>query len=354
MQEHCRSRSTAHQLGDAFISACPRSPQARDSPRRTAFVSPLAFAENAASLVPDLIEGFFGFAKSGGLDFLTIGLPGASPEARELRRRFHTCTWSSRFYQVEWPEKPSLPGFAREWRLIFPRCSFVMSSTLVLPEIPGLWSRESLTASRRDEMFALLSRHFEGVTRRQFESDLSEKNWVLEIRREGCLCGFSTLLVTEVETAGNKVTAIYSGDTIVAPEAWGSPELARAWIMAVNHLKAAFPEQPCYWLLLTSGFRTYRFLPVFWREFYPRHNTSTPGDVRRLLDHLALSRYGSAFDRKSGIVRFLQPQRLRADLRVTAEGRHKDQHVAFFPASAIPATKMGTNWSALPKSMRPI
>jgi hypothetical protein len=205
-----------------------------------------------------------------------------------------------------------------------------MNSTPVLLDIPGLWSRELLTVSQREEMFALLSRHFDGVTRPQFESDLDEKNWVLEIRHKGCLCGFSTLLITEVEFAGNRVTAIYSGDTIVAPEAWGSPTLARAWIAAVNHLKAASPEQPCYWLLLTSGFRTYRILPVFWREFYPRYDASTPNDVRRLLDHLAQSRYGSAFDRKSGIVRFSKPQRLRTDLRATPEGRQKDRHVAFF------------------------
>jgi len=205
-----------------------------------------------------------------------------------------------------------------------------MNSTAVLHEIPGLLPRESLTVDHREEMFALLSRHFEGVTRRQFESDLAEKNWVLEIRRDGCLCGFSTLLMTEVDFAGRLATVIYSGDTIVAPEAWGSPVLARTWIAAVNHLRASFPERPCYWLLLTSGFRTYRFLPVFWREFYPRCGAPTPNEIQQWLDHLAQTRYGEAFDRAAGIVRFSQPQRLRAELRETAAGRRKDRHVAFF------------------------
>lgn len=205
-----------------------------------------------------------------------------------------------------------------------------MNSTAILHEIPGLLPRDSLTIDQRDEMFALLARHFEGVTRRQFESDLAEKNWVLEVRREGCLCGFSTLLVAEVDFAGRPVTAIYSGDTIVAPEAWGSPALARTWIAAVNHLRASFPERPCYWLLLTSGFRTYRFLPVFWREFHPHCGLPTPPEVQQLLDHLARAGYGGAFDRDAGIVRFPQPQRLRAELRETAAGRRKDEHVAFF------------------------
>lgn len=197
-------------------------------------------------------------------------------------------------------------------------------------EIPGLLRRESLTASQRDEMFALLCQHFEGVTRRQFESDLAEKNWVLEIRREGRLCGFSTLLVTAVDFDGHSVTAIYSGDTIVDPESWGSPALARTWIAAVNHLRASFPEQRCYWLLLTSGFRTYRFLPVFWREFYPRYDAPTPQGAQRLLEHLAQVGYGAAFDARAGIVRFPRPQCLREELRATSHGRRKDPHVAFF------------------------
>lgn len=204
-----------------------------------------------------------------------------------------------------------------------------MNGTPAFDDIPGLCPRGSLTVSQRDEMFALLSRHFDGVTRQQFESDLEEKNWVLEVRRDGCLYGFSTLLITEVEFEGDVVTAIYSGDTIVSPEAWGSPALARTWIAAVSYLRAAFPD-PCYWLLLTSGFRTYRFLPVFWREFYPRHDAQTPRDMQRRLDYLAQSRYSTAFDRRTGIVRFSQPQRLREDLVATAEGRRKNQHVAFF------------------------
>jgi len=71
-----------------------------------AFLSPLVFAEGATSLLSDFVEGFFPLAASAGLDFLTVGLPGGLTAARELRRRFHTRTWGSRLYQVEWPDNP--------------------------------------------------------------------------------------------------------------------------------------------------------------------------------------------------------------------------------------------------------
>jgi hypothetical protein len=199
-----------------------------------------------------------------------------------------------------------------------------------LLEIRGLVPREEIGPERRDEMFALLTRHFDGVSRAQFELDLEAKNWVVEIESAGRLLGFSTLLVEPVEFEGRSLTAIYSGDTIVDPEAWGSPLLARTWIHAVNALRSAWPGRPCYWLLLTSGFRTYRFLPVFWREFFPRFDAATSAETQRLIDYLARAHYGELYDATSGLVRFPHPQRLRGRLRAMPAGRAADPHIAFF------------------------
>ena len=198
--------------------------------------------------------------------------------------------------------------------------------------IPGLLPRKSLSELQRSEMFSLLSRHFDGVSEAQFTRDLDEKNWVLEIRRDGRLVGFSSLLVREVMIESEAVTGIYSGDTIVAPEAWNSPALAKLWIAAVNALRGEAPQRRCYWLLLTSGFRTYRFLPVFWREFFPRYDAQTPPEMQRKLDELAANQYGAQYDRTSGLVRFPFPQRLHAVLAEPASGRRSDEHIAYFLA----------------------
>ena len=203
---------------------------------------------------------------------------------------------------------------------------------MTAPEPHGLFARARLSSRQRDEMFALLSRHFEGVTRRQFEHDLDQKKWVIEVRKLDRLIGFSTLLVSEVIFEGRSITAIYSGDTIVSPEGWGTPSLARGWIASVNHLRREFPTRPCHWLLLTSGFRTYRFLPVFWREFFPRFDRSTPPDRQRLLNFLAKMHYGDLYDESAGLVRFSYPQRLRGLFSTIPVGRDKDVHIAHFLA----------------------
>lgn len=193
-------------------------------------------------------------------------------------------------------------------------------------------ARSALNGVARAAMFALLARHFDGVTPEGFARDLAEKNRVILLERAGELVGFSTLLVYETTFAGEPVSVVYSGDTIVARDAWGTSALPRAWINAVNQLRAAFPRGRYYWLLLTSGFRTYRFLPVFWREFWPRADAPFPPELQELRDQLARERFNGAFDPAAGIVRFVRPQRLRAGLAAVPTGRDADPHVAFFLA----------------------
>lgn len=200
------------------------------------------------------------------------------------------------------------------------------------PPSPLVLPRAEIGAERQAAMFALLAGHFEGVSATQFASDLGEKSHVILLEKAGRLVGFSTLLIYETTWRAEPVTVVYSGDTIVAPEAWNSPVLPRAWIAAVNDLRREHPRGRCYWLLLTSGFRTYRFLPVFWREFFPCGGQPTPPETQGLLDHLAGEKFGPAYDAARGIVRFDRPQRLRPALAALPPGRAADPHVAFFLA----------------------
>jgi hypothetical protein len=198
----------------------------------------------------------------------------------------------------------------------------------------SLLERHALATDDRGQMYALLDRHFAGVTREQFERDLAEKNRVLLLHAgDGALVGFSTMLVCETRDAdGAPVSVVCSGDTIVDPSAWSSAALPREWIGAVNRLRAEYPRGPYYWLLITSGFRTYRLLSTFWRAFYPRHDAATPPDQQELLNLLARERFGDRYDATTGIVRFDRPQVLRPHLAGIAGERMTDPHVAFFAA----------------------
>lgn len=205
-----------------------------------------------------------------------------------------------------------------------------MIASSPVTEVGGLCARDSLSREQRDDMYALLARYFEGVTRALFERDLAAKDWVIDVRRGAELVGFTSLRVVTLTFEGTPIIALYSGDTIVAPEAWGTPALAKAWIAGVNRIRATFLGRRCFWLLLTSGYRTYRFLPVFWRAFHPHFERPTPHVMQSLLEHLAHAEYGNQFDASAGLVRLAHPQRLRGPLAHVPRGREINPHIAYF------------------------
>lgn len=193
-------------------------------------------------------------------------------------------------------------------------------------------SQAQFTDELSDRMFALLTSNFSGVDPGTFRRDLAEKSCVVLLEdAAGTLRGFSTFLMYSTRAGGRRLTVVYSGDTIVEPSAWGSPALPRAWIRAVHDLRRRYyPAGDLYWLLLTSGFRTYRFLSVFCRRFYPQHDAPTPPSIQALLDAVCVARFGPLYDRAAGLVRFPRPQVLREGLLDVPAGRRLDPHVRFF------------------------
>jgi hypothetical protein len=192
--------------------------------------------------------------------------------------------------------------------------------------------RAELSLTEVEQMYNLFREHYDHTSPALFERDLADKNWVILLREpaSGALQGFSTLAFYSSTIEGRPVGVVYSGDTIIRPAFWGTPELPRAWIKTVMHQAAGLP-QPCYWLLISSGYKTYRFLTVFFREFYPRYDGPTPPQVQRLIDHLAGERFGSDYCAEAGIVRFaVGATPLRDGLAGIDERRLKDPHVAFF------------------------
>jgi hypothetical protein len=196
--------------------------------------------------------------------------------------------------------------------------------------------RADVDAPTRERMCALLGAHFTGVSRRSFEEDLAAKTAVILLEDAGgVLRGFSTLLVYDTTAADRPLTVVYSGDTIVERPWWGSPTLARTWIQSVRRLTASAGSSSAasaelYWLLLTSGFRTYRFLPVFYRSFFPRFDVETPARTQAIVDAVASAQFGQQYDRGRGIVRLARPQVLAGDLLAVPAGRDFDPHVRFF------------------------
>ncbi len=178
-------------------------------------------------------------------------------------------------------------------------------------------------------MFNLLQTHFEGVTWEQFQIDLQEKDWVILLKLAGVLKGFTTFCFYSVQWGQETVRIVYSGDTITDPSMWSNPALAKAWTKSIQMLHQQRTEK-LYWLLISSGYRTYRFLSIFAREFYPHYNFPTPPLVEKFIHQLAQQKFQEDYNPTLGIVRFRHPQILTPSLRQVAPEKLQDPHVTFF------------------------
>jgi hypothetical protein len=162
-----------------------------------------------------------------------------------------------------------------------------------------------LSENEKQAMFALYSRHYSACNKRRFFDDLEEKDSVILLRNSsGLVCGFTTLLLIEFDFAGSHGRAIFSGDTVIHKDYWGTQALSLAWCRMAGMIKAQQPQLPLYWFLIVKGYRTYRYLPLFARRFYPSWRQQTPAATQALMDYLATQKFGNAYNPEPGIVRF--------------------------------------------------
>lgn len=189
-----------------------------------------------------------------------------------------------------------------------------------------------ITTTQRRQMYALLNQYFDNVTQSQFEEDLTEKEWVvlLSDSASGKIQGFSTLMRLQTMVNDQPIVAFFSGDTIIHRRYWGETELPRIWGRHVFRLAETIREARVYWFLISSGYKTYRFLPVFFREFYPTYRCQTPAPIKQTIDSLAQLKFPEEYDRETGLIRFSNAVRLSSGIAKITNLRLKDPHVAFF------------------------
>jgi hypothetical protein len=173
-----------------------------------------------------------------------------------------------------------------------------------MPRLKALVRRRAeLQAAEIGRMYGLYAAYYDATSPERFQSDLAGKDFVIELREGEALRGFSTLALMEFGGRAAR-RAIFSGDTIVDHRYWGEQALAQAFCRLAGRLKAAAPRTPLHWFLISKGHRTYRYLSVFARRFYPSPHEPTPAPVQAWLDELAERRFGAAYLRSHGVVRF--------------------------------------------------
>lgn len=187
---------------------------------------------------------------------------------------------------------------------------------------PGL-----LGPDRIAEMHALFEACYDCAPRSAFDSDLADKTHVVLLLDEAQrLMGFSTQQIYQTDAAN----ILFSGDTVIAPACWGTQVLVRGWSELAARMVANAGGVPCYWFLISKGFRTYLYLPLFFKIYHP-HPDGIGLDLKPLLDCLAIGKFGNAYDPASGLIRFPTSRGQLGDgLNQVPDHRDQDRDVRFF------------------------
>jgi hypothetical protein len=157
----------------------------------------------------------------------------------------------------------------------------------------------------KKEMFILMDCHYHNMQWDEFLSDLSEKHWVILLSSpDNKLVGFSTqlLLIPDQNPDYNDCVVLFSGDTIIDHEYWGSVALPVAFLQLISLIQKKYPGKKVFWMLITKGLRTYKFLTVFLKEYFPCHFAPTPSFIKDLMVIMGKRKFGANYNAEKGII----------------------------------------------------
>lgn len=194
-------------------------------------------------------------------------------------------------------------------------------------------SASDIRADELERMYSVYQSNYDATSFEDFKYDLTEKSFVIQlVTAQELIVGFTTLSWYQVKhpQTGESLRVVYSGDTIIEPAYWGTQALPAAWCHLAGELKARFPEERLLWFLIVKGYRTYRYLPLFTRRYFPSfdHNGD---DFKSIADMLALEKFGNHYNSATGIVHFPESKgHLNPGLASVKEHLRSKPEVAFF------------------------
>ncbi|MDP6044438.1 MAG: hypothetical protein QGH94_01220 [Phycisphaerae bacterium] len=182
----------------------------------------------------------------------------------------------------------------------------------------------------RRQMYELMALNYHGVDWDEFNRDLDAKQFVMIGIVDGQARGFTTgRCFTQTFGAGLQAEVLFSGDTIIAESDRGNPIWSTLWLQHAMSL-AQTCKRPLYWMLTSKGHLTYRFLSIWFKEFYPRCDRPIPEDISELLDALGRDYAGPNYDARRCVAPCAHGQRLRGGVAEPGEKERGNQHVKFF------------------------
>ncbi|WP_127718384.1 hypothetical protein [Halobacteriovorax sp. HLS] len=201
------------------------------------------------------------------------------------------------------------------------------------PVVYKILKISELQNSQQEEMYSLFERYYNDVNFEMFKQDLQEKTHIFMLYNlEDEIIGFSTIFRKSISKDNkNQYTALFSGDTVIREDYWGTKALQKAFFFFIVQSKVLSGKKPLYWFLQSKGFKTYLMMRRNFEFSYPQHAKQTPKNIQIILQDFYSDKYKDAFKPKSGLIQF-NDSKGAAKAEVCSPNRHDllNEDIQFF------------------------
>jgi hypothetical protein len=183
-------------------------------------------------------------------------------------------------------------------------------------------------------MHRILEKYYHNAEWNTFLRDINKKDGAAIIRTRDTneVVGFATFVKIDINHKGKRVSALFTGDTIIEKEYWGDTALQLAAVRVALGTLFRSIRTPLYWFLITKGYKTYLLMANNFPTYFPRHDRDFDPDMKDILQALCTKLFPSYYDENTGLINFGDAyQKLKEDVTdITDEMKTKHSKIAFF------------------------
>lgn len=190
--------------------------------------------------------------------------------------------------------------------------------------------RSELTDREIPVMFMLMNEFYDNMSMDVFRKDLDSKDYCLLLTNEtGEIVGFTTQKILSFSLDGEMIHGVFSGDTIIHRDYWGSLEMYV--VFSRFFFEFAKKYDRFYWFLISKGYKTYRILPVFFSEFYPSCGKAVPPLEKAVMDAYASILYPDEYNPETGVIQYAAAKdKLKDGIADITEKELRNPDIRFF------------------------
>lgn len=206
------------------------------------------------------------------------------------------------------------------------------------------FARADIHLEQVKEMYDIYASYYENTNFELFLNDLNKKSGAILVFHpvNKSIVGFSTMVVHHFKFGRKNYTFLFSGDTVIMREFWGSRAFQAAFMRFKIRMRFQYPLDELYWLLISKGYKTYLLMANNYYIFYPNIDSKFES-LSPVLKHYCNTFFPDYYDESTGLLNFGDDyQPLKGEVApITEQMRRNNPKIRFFE-SLNPTWEQGT------------